>query len=380
MKEVILHLGLHKTGSSSIQAALHGFAQGKVKTVTFPHDNHSIAMYTIFSSKRYAYHIWKNLGYDEVAIDRLRAEFLETLNADLEDENYEKLIISGEDLSYLEPQDIEDMFAYFSQKARRVRAVAYVRHPSQWVVSNTNQMILGAGPLVKYPTRFRSRIEKYHSVLGRENVHVYAYECALKENKSVVAHFARILGIELKEPARKNQSANPLQIALLTQLNDVEFHTTRHEAFALREKIKAEILKVPSPAAPHDKSDQRFYQSLFANDVQQDCQWLRDEIGIDYQVSVQTDPQPISSYFDAILAASSEDIGHFFSELGVQYAPGDSIKEKFFEVIFEMVTGLRFADFDGEKYLALHPDVEAAKMEPHLHYYKFGHSKGRRTS
>lgn len=112
VKDVILHLGLHKTGSTSIQAALHGFAQDKVKTVSFAYDNHSIPMYTIFSSRRHNYHIWKNVGYDERTIDRVRDGFLSTLNAEMDDKNFETLMISGEDLSILEPQDIKDMAAF----------------------------------------------------------------------------------------------------------------------------------------------------------------------------------------------------------------------------------------------------------------------------
>ncbi|MEM6586862.1 MAG: hypothetical protein AAF641_00300 [Pseudomonadota bacterium] len=210
-------------------------------------------------------------------------------------------------------------------------------------------------------------------------MHVYSYEQALEDHKSIVAHFAKTQAIDLKEPARANQSANPLQIALLAKLNEVGFNTTHQGRYALRERIRPKILELSTPEAPYEKTDKRYYQSLLEDDVQEECQWLRDEIGIDYSVPERADVEPLRSYFDKILAASGDQLRQLFSEFGVQYAQGDKIQKKFFEVVFEMVTGLRFADFDAEEYLVLNPDVKTAKMDPHTHYYTFGFKNGRRT-
>ncbi len=72
MKEVILHIGLHKTGSTSIQNALKGYNKNGVKSVAFEEVNHSIPMYTIFSEKRYNYHIWQKAELTKIDIDKKR--------------------------------------------------------------------------------------------------------------------------------------------------------------------------------------------------------------------------------------------------------------------------------------------------------------------
>ena len=87
LKEVILHIGLHKTGSTSIQSALKGYDKNGTKTVSFENENHSIPMYTIFSKNRYDYHIWKNAGISKVNIDRNIQKYLKIILADIDDKS-----------------------------------------------------------------------------------------------------------------------------------------------------------------------------------------------------------------------------------------------------------------------------------------------------
>ena len=47
MQEVILHIGVHKTGTSSIQNALHRFDDGGTFYAQLGNNNHSAVMHAI---------------------------------------------------------------------------------------------------------------------------------------------------------------------------------------------------------------------------------------------------------------------------------------------------------------------------------------------
>ena len=74
MKEVILHIGIHKTGSTSIQKALKGYNKDGVKAIGFEEENHSIPMYTIFSESRYDYPIWRERNYCRGDIEKKKSD------------------------------------------------------------------------------------------------------------------------------------------------------------------------------------------------------------------------------------------------------------------------------------------------------------------
>ena len=93
MKEVILHIGLHKTGTTSIQRALKGYNKNGVKAIGFEEKNHSIPMYKIFSESRYKYHIWQKRNYSRGDIEKKRNDYLEILTSECSNNEIKTLII-----------------------------------------------------------------------------------------------------------------------------------------------------------------------------------------------------------------------------------------------------------------------------------------------
>ena len=106
-KQLMLHIGLHKTGSTSIQAALKGYNKNKVRSIAFKEANHSIPMYTIFSEERYNYHIWQKEGLSKGDIDKKKNAYLNILIKEFKNNKVKTLIISGEDLSVLKDHEVK---------------------------------------------------------------------------------------------------------------------------------------------------------------------------------------------------------------------------------------------------------------------------------
>lgn len=76
MGNITLHIGMHKTGSSSIQLALAGFDDGNTTCPDLGYENHSIPFYTAYSENHQKYHIWKRAGLDTAAIEEIKAQCL----------------------------------------------------------------------------------------------------------------------------------------------------------------------------------------------------------------------------------------------------------------------------------------------------------------
>lgn len=95
MNEVILHIGMHKTGTSSIQDCLASFDDGTTRYAQFGVANHSIPMTTIFADDPYAYHIWRDQGAAASLVDQRRSDYRAMLEQQLRSSDHERLIISA---------------------------------------------------------------------------------------------------------------------------------------------------------------------------------------------------------------------------------------------------------------------------------------------
>ena len=99
MKTVIIHIGLHKTGSTSIQEYLHKYDDGKTIYVDLIQKNHSVPLMYIFEHfKRVSKYHTDILGRDinslKKYINNYRSRLLNVLKRDRQN-----FIISGEGIS-----------------------------------------------------------------------------------------------------------------------------------------------------------------------------------------------------------------------------------------------------------------------------------------
>jgi hypothetical protein len=72
MKELILHAGMNKTGSSSIQKSLRALSGEKINFLKWKWENHSDLFMLLFQDKilREKYHIFKTQGWSAADLDR----------------------------------------------------------------------------------------------------------------------------------------------------------------------------------------------------------------------------------------------------------------------------------------------------------------------
>lgn len=222
VETVIVHIGMHKTGSTSIQNALSGYDDGTTFYPDLGHLNHSIPLYTGYSSEYRAYHVWARAGKTTDEIDRLRSEARETVRQCVGREDRRRMILSGEDIGLIDEMGLRDLLSDLMGEDRRVVVVCYVRDPLSFAASTFQQALKGGLGKIPPPIspRYRSRLETFLRLLGQDNVIVLPYDGANAEAQSVVEHFFDLFSLNVPEQdIRLNRSLSLQAAKLLYLLN-----------------------------------------------------------------------------------------------------------------------------------------------------------------
>ena len=375
MKEVILHIGLHKTGSTSIQKALKGYNKDGVKSIGFEEENHSIPMYTIFSENRYDYHIWSNENYCRDDIENKKSDYLKILSSECINDKIKTLIISGEDLSVLNNSEVKILADYLREKNVKTTIICYVRDPLSWIASNSQERVKAGWPLIKIDQIFKRSIQNYMQYFGRENIQIYDFHKSIKLTGSIVSHFSEILSIDIKEPLRENESLNAVQFALMQFLNTISINTNLEKTrYIVRNKIKK--LSSRLLLKNRERLDKQQFVNYISSSNREECNWLKDEFGIHFEIPESTEEKNLSDYVNKTLSNSLETINNLFDDIGISYNPQLSLHDNFLNAFIFLEIGNKH--FDPNVYMELNSDVKAAGVNPYQHYLEFGMKEGRR--
>ena len=375
MKEVILHIGLHKTGSTSIQEALKGYNKDGVKAIDFEEKNHSIPMYTIFSENRYDYHIWQKKNYCRDDIETKKSDYLKILSSECSDNKIKTLIISGEDLSVLNNSEVKILAEFFRTQNVKTTIICYVRDPLSWIASNSQERAKAGWPLVEVDQIFKRSIQNYMQYFGRNNIQIYDFQKSIKLTGSIVSHFSETFSINLKEPLRENESLNSVQFALMHILNTISIGITLKKTQNI---VTKKIIKLSSKLLSKDseKLDKQQFVNYISNGNREESNWLKKEFGIHYQLPEGTEEKNLNDYVKKTLSNSLETISTLFVDIGISYNPLISLHDNFLNAFIFLEIGNKH--FDPNVYMELNPDLKAAGVNPYQHYLEFGIKKGRR--
>ena len=152
-KTCYLHLGLHKTASTSFQDTCIKYVETlKDYGITYPvfqcsianktnMGNHSIPFYSLFCTNPSEYHISKRWGICE-QVEEVNASYKEQLDSYLK--TSENLLISGEGISLLGEKQLMKLIDKIRQYDYQIKATALVRDPYSMICSGIQETIKGA--------------------------------------------------------------------------------------------------------------------------------------------------------------------------------------------------------------------------------------------
>jgi hypothetical protein len=291
---IYIHLGLHKTATSSIQATLYdnravlnelGYSSFNQLQVNHSHPVHSL--FTEFPEK---YHMNIREGMDTRQIYEFNEKNRRIMLDELKNSDFPNYIISGEGIGVLSREGLRlfNDFIYSCIPKANIKIIISTRETYSFLESAVQHTIKsGVNPSIKQLKKraenlYKWNISKIIDVFGKEKICIYSFEDACKNKNGPVGYFLSTIGISEKEIERfsimrRNESCSDRAIELMEYINNAEplfngnkiskmrsvhdlkpFHNIRGGKYTLGSNIVDEI------------------------DASEDRKWLFNEFGIDY--------------------------------------------------------------------------------------------------
>lgn len=317
INELVLHVGLHKTGSTSIQESL--FSEENLlllnsKDYLYPRsleNNHTIPLYSAFCDIPEEFIVNMRNGYSSDEIKQLNEKNLNNLRFEIANCKQKKLIISGEGISLLSTKNLISLKKFLNSMylfPPKIRVIIYVRNPISWAVSMVQEKLKHG---LDYKTSldkaeedleslYRTRIGKFVDVFGQKNVDIYSFENAIKHEFSITGHFLSILGFSCDEISKfkmhtTNVSMSQLPADILSYINfklplikDGKLNPQRSSTDFIP------ILEIRGPKFNINYSD----KVRLLEKCQNDIKWLKDNYKIDYSNTIFKENEIINMYLD----------------------------------------------------------------------------------
>ena len=222
MSRCVIHIGMRKTGSSSIQQSLNGFVDGTFAYADINgHPNHGGPLYSLFADDpgRLGSHRRTRRSSDEIA-EYIR-DARKGLERSIEHAGGKTIIYSGEVCSHLFTRSgLCRLRDYFAGRFERVDIVAYIRPPAAYIGSNFQQRVKDAARRIALERdyfEYRTNLSKFDEIFGREHVQFWKFDPGAFPGGCVVRDFCSRLGIELpfERIVRANESLSREAVALI---------------------------------------------------------------------------------------------------------------------------------------------------------------------
>lgn len=184
-KKIILHMGAHKTGTTTIQKTF--FAnRDKLRANGIEYvgiDTHDLYLFAYFYRNFSDPHHFLGLTPEEA--ERRANVRIAEVRKQIEESPCETVIVSTEHFCLLPPAGIRDLNAYMRELGD-VRAVYYYRELLSWMESDTQQVAKTGHNI--YPTQYKVAVARLYRIpldisrlMGRENTTFIKFEHAVKE-------------------------------------------------------------------------------------------------------------------------------------------------------------------------------------------------------
>jgi hypothetical protein len=225
-KRIIVHVGMHKTGTSSIQDTFYKRRNPDLEYIDWTNGNHCGLFVLLFEKmdKLGQYHGFGPRGPSFVdELPAMREEWLARLTAQLDLSRSRTLLFSAEDISAPRfDQPIQKMYDFFRGWTDDIIAVGYARAPRSFIVSAFQQNLKGGNIRAisqeRLKPHYRKRFQKIEKTFGRDKVIIREFSRPKLINGDVVQDFAHTIGVSAPSPEEtitSNQSLGLESASLL---------------------------------------------------------------------------------------------------------------------------------------------------------------------
>lgn len=228
----ILHVGMPKTGSSSIQETLFfALDDPRFVYVSAGEPNAVRVLSLLCTDWTLPEHFFGSSGADSNFRDRRRRSYGRKVEASLRRARAHGLqpILSAESCWRMSEDELQRLRSLLERQGFAVRVVAYLRTWKEWIESSYQQRCKGEcihgskpwavafAPPNPSSLRYRERFETLDRVFGRENVLLRKFDPRSFPGRDVVRDFCHQLGISIPEGRirRSNESLSLDALKLL---------------------------------------------------------------------------------------------------------------------------------------------------------------------
>lgn len=291
-RTLFLHIGMHKTGTSSIQRTLHAQPEelARFGYAYFPMEaNHSRAIASISSDEPELHHGNRFAGRHrrQDAIDYAQ-NARQALSDFLANAPATRLVISGEGIAMLTDGEMDRLMAFLRPQVDRIVVVGLVRDPRSYVISAMQQAIRAGrtlaeleGEAMRRPAyrkrfqRFANRPEVDEMRLRRYHPQSLLHECSvatfLQMCDAPAALYATL------KVLRENSAISDVAARLLLAANEVApvFLPDGQRNPERSPKLRRVIEAIPGPrfSPPQDLVDRMVAAAV------DDTAWIEEQLG-----------------------------------------------------------------------------------------------------
>lgn len=212
MKRCWLHIGMHKTGTTSLQANLKRIGStSEWKYICVGGKLHmNTPFHAMFATDPFKYHWFAKQGITPEALSEKGAKLRERLATAISKSRAETIIMSAEALPLIDKAGIARLKEFLDPLFDEIRVIGYVRPPVSFKISIFQEMVKGGRSkfdVGDIKLNYRRKFEKFDQVFGRENVILRKFDPAGFAHGCTVSDFFTSIG--LKSPDRATiQRAN----------------------------------------------------------------------------------------------------------------------------------------------------------------------------
>jgi len=282
--DCVLHIGMHKTGTTAIQGCLSGYDDGTTRYADLGPSNHSVPLATIFADNPELVPSHRMSGRSQSEVCKLQEKWSLALERDLRGPS-RRLILSAESLTtnMMSLKAVIRLRDRIASAGRSVQVITYVRDPVSLANSKFQQRLRGGETRLHVPRpNYRARFKKIIDAFGRDRTEFIRYDRVLFPDRSVVRDFATRFSIMPEKPLLGDTNPSMCQdaAALLLEFNRHGPRASGTPALARARQRFLRVLRFDLVGPPFRLPDAWLNCAIHMPDLQ----WLSQNTGVSFKI------------------------------------------------------------------------------------------------
>ncbi len=335
MREVLLHIGMHKTGTSTLQAALYNYKDSKTKYASFNNSNHSVPMYSIFGKDiEKSWLIKRNFTLSKFQAQGIKNRKI--LNNETKDNSFERLIISAEKISKFSEQEKLSLLSYFDNLSLSTHIFMCTRSPSTFAMSSMQQIIKTGGVISESTfsnPRYKERLDTFYSNISKDKLFIFDFDDGV--NKGFFEHYSNLFNVRIQPSPKVNISMSLQEFTIINTFNrNVPEHMDPYILRLIRSEFINQTVGIFSTVRAKERIPKCWGWSFLSPDVLVECEWLDEKFKIKYELKTpKIGKSEILKKMEQSLSLYQDEVTLLFKKLGLNYDTNLSLDSNILNLI-----------------------------------------------